>query len=81
MQGPSKEEQAQMLNLLGIDEKTFRDYVQKGKSLAEIAKRQNVEVQRVVDLLEAQLKEHAREQAEQMVNQKPMMPPPPKPER
>jgi hypothetical protein len=81
MKGPSKEEQEQILKLLRIDEKTFRDYVKEGKSLAEIAKKQKVEIDRVVELIEAQLKEHARDRAEEIVNQKPMMPPHPRPER
>jgi hypothetical protein len=98
MQGPSREEHEQILKLLGISEKKFRHFVEEGKSLEEIANKQDVEICRLVDLIEEhlrrgidrdvreqriprhkaeELKEHARERAEEIVNQKPVMPPHP----
>ena len=74
--GMDKAEQTELLNLLGIDEKTFRQYLCEGNSLSDIAKKQNVEVERVISLIEKQLKDHARKQAETMVERKGMVPPP-----
>ena len=76
--GLGREEQTELLNLLGLDEKTFNQYLNEGNSLSDIANKQKVEVEQVISLVEKQLKERARKQAEIMVDRKGMVPPPPR---
>lgn len=76
-----KEEQAELLSLLALDENMLKTLLKEGYSLADIAKKQNVEVERVISLIEKQLNSQARKQAEIMVERKGMVPPPPRPAR
>lgn len=55
---PTPQEYQKLLNVLHIDDRSFERETRNGKSLAEIANRQNASVRKVTKLVTSQMKDH-----------------------